>query len=40
MKHITPITMVRADELALWNFCTAVWRAFIQFLYEKKNELA
>ena len=37
MKHITPITMVRADALA--SFWNAIWRAWNDFLCEKKNAL-
>ena len=38
MKHIKPITTMRAD--AFTNFMNAVWRAWEDFRYEKKNEYA
>ena len=37
MKHIKTITLARADAYA--DFLNAVWRAWQDFLYAKKNEL-
>lgn len=36
MKHIKKITMVRAD--AFTDLLNAVWRAWQDFRYAKKNE--
>ncbi len=38
MKHIKTITTARAD--AFTNFLNAIWRAWQNFLIEKKNEIA
>ena len=38
MKHIKTITVARAD--AFTNFFNAVFRAWQDFLFEKKNEIA
>lgn len=37
MKHVKRITVVRAD--AFINFMNAVWRAWQDFRFEKKNEI-
>mgnify|MGYP006972337459 CR=1 FL=1 len=37
MKHIRKMTLKRAD--AFNNFMNAVWRAWQDFRYEKKNEV-
>ena len=38
MKHIKRLTTARAD--AFTDFTNAVWRAFQDFRFGKKNELA
>lgn len=38
MKHLKPISARRAD--AFTNFFNAIWRAWMDFRYEKKNEYA
>ena len=38
MKHIKPITTTKAD--AFTSFMNAVWTAWMNFRYEKKNEMA
>jgi hypothetical protein len=38
MKHIKTITVTKADAFA--NLFNAVWRAWQDFLYEKKNDIA
>lgn len=37
MKHIRKITTVRAD--AFTDFMNAIWRAWQDFRYAKKNEI-
>jgi len=38
MKHCKPVSLRKAD--AFTNFMNAVWRAWMDFRYEKKNEYA
>ena len=38
MKHLKPISTRRAA--ALTNFFNSIWRAWMDFRYEKKNEYA
>lgn len=37
MKHIQPITVARAD--AFTNYVNALFRAWQNFRFEKKNEI-
>lgn len=37
MKHLKRISVVRAD--AFTNFMNAMWRAWQDFRFEKKNEI-
>jgi hypothetical protein len=37
MKHLRPITTARAD--AFTNFMNAIYRAWRDFRFEKKNEI-
>jgi hypothetical protein len=37
MRHIRKMTLRKAD--AFTNFLNAVWRAWQDFKYEKKNEI-
>jgi len=36
MKHCRPVSLRKAD--AFTNFMNAIWRAWMDFRYEKKNE--